>query len=121
MKKKEDLDKARQRYAESAREQLASWLAGKPVHNPHSPVVDFTDKDGKVVSSKVLDGNGECCPDFSCCRPELLWPTKMRESFILASPEKRDEMLRTSVVEAISRMVPEEKVYVAGKNLEESN
>jgi len=43
------------------RAQLALWLEGASVHN--------TDPD-------------ECCPDFSCCRPELLAPREERELFL---------------------------------------
>ncbi len=41
-------------------EQLNAWVAGDSKHN----TVD-----------------DECCPDFSCCRPELLAPKARREEF----------------------------------------
>jgi hypothetical protein len=34
----------------------------------------------------------ECCPDFSCCKPELLAPIRLREEF-LKNPASRDKML----------------------------
>ena len=52
--------------------QLVEWLRGNPVHN--------------VIRK-------ECCPDFSCCSPELLWPIERRREFVEASDEHRDEML----------------------------
>ena len=52
-------------------EQLAFWLLGKPLHN------------------RIRD---ECCPDFSCCQPELLWPEDRRREFVYGSDEKRNQM-----------------------------
>ena len=40
----------RLRYRERVRSQTLSWAQGRPYHN------------------KIDD---ECCPDFSCCRPDL--------------------------------------------------
>lgn len=51
--------------------QLADWLNGNPVH----------------------DGlRDECCPDFSCCHPELLWPKERRQEFAAASDQERVPM-----------------------------
>ena len=44
-------------------EQLAAWLEGNSFHN--------NDRD-------------ECCPDFSCCDPELLADKKTRQAFVNA-------------------------------------
>jgi len=44
-------------------EQLKLWLDGTPTHNPDSD---------------------ECCPDFSCCVPELLAPVEERFGFVQA-------------------------------------
>jgi hypothetical protein len=52
--------------------QLAEWLEGRPAHN--------TSRD-------------ECCPDFSCCRPELLAPRETREAFVRADQETRSHFL----------------------------
>lgn len=45
--------------------QLILWLFGKSIHN------DVTD---------------ECCPDFSCCNPELKEPFKKRLKYALKYP-----------------------------------
>lgn len=45
---------------ESIKYQTEQWVLGIPWHN--------------VVRN-------ECCPDFSCCRPELLAPKEVRERF----------------------------------------
>ncbi len=41
-------------------EQVKEWVAGVSIHN---------------------DGRDECCPDFSCCHPELLASQKERARF----------------------------------------
>lgn len=51
-------------YKERAAAQLENWVAGKPEHN---------------------DIDGECCPDFSCCAPQLLSPIEQRQAFLRAS------------------------------------
>ena len=53
-------------------EQLRMWVDGDPVHN---------------------DETGECCPDFSCCKPELLAPEQEREKFAAATEDQRELML----------------------------
>ena len=61
-------------------EQLERWAAGESLH--------------------VMDAAGLpiCCPDFSCCRPEMRWPKEERERFIAAGEAERErivhEMLR---------------------------
>lgn len=46
------------------REQLDKWVAGESLHNHNTPVT-----------------GGECCPDFSCCIPELQALKATREEF----------------------------------------
>jgi len=46
-------------------EQLDLWLDGKSVHNDDAN----------------FDESG-CCPDFSCCKPELLVSIEDRELFV---------------------------------------
>jgi len=57
--------KVKDGYEERVKQQLEGWLNGNPQHN-------------------VIDD--ECCPDFSCCRPELLQPEEVRKSFAAARP-----------------------------------
>lgn len=47
-------------YKERSNNQLEEWVKGNPIHNK-------VDK--------------ECCPDFSCCKPEALQPKDIRETF----------------------------------------
>lgn len=58
----------------TSEEQLRRWVAGEPIHR------------GSLEA-------GECCPDFSCCRPELLAPTAERERFARATEGERERML----------------------------
>lgn len=55
-------------------EQLQRWVAGAPLHRG--------DRE-----------RGECCPDFSCCNPELLAPPAERERFARATAREREAML----------------------------
>lgn len=61
---------------ENSAVQLQQWVIGQSTH--------------------VRVGEGEkfeCCPDFSCCKPELLAPRDVREEFMAATEEKRHRML----------------------------
>lgn len=53
-------------------EQLQRWVDGDPVHNDNHPA--------------GIEG-GECCPDFSCCKPDLLAPPEVRQAFQRACEE----------------------------------
>jgi hypothetical protein len=72
-------------------EQLAEWLKGNSIHN--------ADRD-------------ECCPDFSCCRPELLADEATRRAFV-EHPEARDQMLMVFLGAGLAKMT-EKAVHVAG-------
>lgn len=52
-------------------DQLERWVAGDPQHNFET---------------------GECCPDFSCCKRDLLAPEDERRAFQRADPAGRNEM-----------------------------
>ena len=56
-------------------EQLALWVDGKAVHNG------------------ATRKQGECCPDFSCCMPGMMWPEDRRKAFAAADDETRERML----------------------------
>lgn len=65
-------------------EQLELWVNGNSVHN-HERTIILEDKDG---SEKVIQmEGGECCPDFSCCKPQLQWPEETRFRFYKARLE----------------------------------
>ena len=51
---------------------LQLWVMGNPVHDHQG---------------------GECCPDFSCCKPHLLATEEERKEFVSATPARRASML----------------------------
>lgn len=53
-------------------EQLRRWVSGESVHR----LID--DVEG-----------GECCPDFSCCKPKLMADESIRRAFASASDQER--------------------------------
>ncbi len=48
--------------------QLKEWQAGRP---------------------QCPNTDSECCPDFSCCKAELLAPPDIRDAYIAATREER--------------------------------
>jgi len=79
-------------------EQLALWLSGEPT---------------------CPNDRKECCPDFSCCCPELLADEDVRQRFIAAEEEERHALLMgflgaamAKMAEGVDAKVPD--VYVAG-------
>ena len=73
--------------------QLVEWLRGNPRHNVF---------------------RNECCPDFSCCQPNLLWCLKQRREFVEASDEKREQMLFISLGSALEELGKRDSTYIAG-------
>jgi hypothetical protein len=78
-------------------EQLQSWLQGQPMHNPT---------------------RDECCPDFSCCHPELLAPEHVRKAFVDAHARgceaTKVNMLYMFLGRALQQRAPDAKVHLAG-------
>ena len=70
-------------YKERIEYQLKEWVSGNPIHN------------------QVED---ECCPDFSCCKPELLSPEDYRKTFTAANNEQREKMLFGFLGSALSEL-----------------
>ena len=63
--------------------------------------------DGRSICPSTT---GECCPDFSCCRPKLGWQLERRAAFVAADQETREKMRVGSIVAAASDAVV--KAYV---------
>lgn len=75
-------------------EQLQKWLNGESVHME------------------------QCCPDFSCCRPELLANKDVRERYVKAETEG-DESTRMEMLGMfLGAAMNTSEVYVAGLNPE---
>ena len=82
-------------------DQVKLWVAGKSVHN----------------GSKEHPFS-ECCPDFSCCYPDLLWPLELRLKFQSATTKERHSMLGM----ALSALIAKEcdvAVHVAGEGIKQ--
>jgi len=79
--------------ADGCDEQLTEWLKGNPVHN------------------EIRD---ECCPDFSCCQPDLLWPEEQRQEFVDAGDEKRNGMLMMALGGLLESQGKRDDTYIAG-------
>ena len=73
-------------------EQLDAWVAGNSIHKQDT---------------------NECCPDFSCCQPELGIPIEQRILF-RDHPEHQHKMLMVFLGALISSMTDKE-VYLAGE------
>lgn len=58
-------------------QQLQRWVAGR---------------------SQCPNTSGECCPDFSRCRPQLSWPVAKRRAFMAAPQHARERMLVSALV-----------------------
>lgn len=76
-----------------ADEQLELWVKGESVHN---------------------DERNECCPDFSCCKPNLLAPEHERRAFLEASQKGNHKATTSMLYEFLGRAFSSPAVYVAG-------
>ncbi len=74
-------------------EQLESWVSGNPQH-------DYI--------------HNQCCPDFSCCRPDLLAPIEVRELFLAAYKSDNERVIIRMCMEFLSRAFEEQSIYIAG-------
>ena len=76
-------------------EQLREWVNGNSIHNEELR---------------------ECCPDFSCCKPELLAPLEEREHFAEQHAKGDDSMLFLFLGRALNAVAPDKDVYLAGRD-----
>jgi hypothetical protein len=88
----------------TSQEQLALWVEGTPVHR-----------------GKKENPDNECCPDFSCCKPDLLQPKPVREAYVAADEATRMKLLGTFLQAALSVLAPDKSVYVAAGEPTEPN
>lgn len=73
-------------------EQLDAWVDGKPHHN---------------------NERDECCPDFSCCQPDLLAPEPARRAFRDAVVAGNENVYTAMLGQFLGGLVGD-KAYVAG-------
>src|SRR5271170_2025805 len=77
--------------APTPQEQLARWAAGESV---------------------CPNTKHDCCPDFSCCRPQLAWPMEKRAKYVAADQGTREKMLMGSLGAAIDDLMAGKKVHI---------
>jgi len=58
-------------------EQLENWVNGVSLHN---------------------DDRDECCPDFSCCNPDMHTPKEDRELFVKAYRSGNEEVVHKMLI-----------------------
>lgn len=79
-------------------EQVDEWVNGNPVHN---------------------DERDECCPDFSCCVPEVMASDQEREQFSEAyynnDTKTQNEMLSNFLQRMVTHKTSK-KVHIAGED-----
>ena len=82
----------------TSEEQLALWVSGNSQH----------------MGEKR--GEGQCCPDSSCCHPELLAPQEVREIFAGAWKNQNYQMTDRMLMEFLGKAFAQqgERVYIAG-------
>lgn len=83
-------------------QQLCDWVDGNPQHRHDTD---------------------ECCPDFSCCHPDIDTPREVRERFAEAyrcgDEQTQHTMLMMFLGEALARYDTSHKVYIAGEPVDE--
>lgn len=87
-------------YRERVNDQLIEWVKGNPIHNTQ---------------------DDECCPDFSCCHPDLLQSEEVRNAFLVADEAVRETMLFAFLGDGLAKIAPDAKVYIADGKTEIPN
>ena len=80
------------------KEQLRLWVEGESVHD--------SDEKGE-----------QCCPDFSCCKPELKAPKEERELFQQLYLDDKNNEYERMLMMFLGRALPlltDKRVYIAG-------
>lgn len=84
----------------SAQEQLERWVAGESIH--------------RIDESLPTRDKNECCPDFSCCKPEFLAPKEIREAFAAADEVTRLKFLAGFLGDLITKEYPDKQIHITG-------
>lgn len=81
------------------REQLYSWLQGVSVHNA------YTD---------------ECCPDYSCCQPNLLAVKSERIRFVRAYEDADEKVMQYMLQNFFLRSLADQDIPTPGADNNET-
>lgn len=107
----EEIKRINDAYDEGYEEQLKQWLIGNSIHNDKPKIIICADENGNVIDHQLLEC-GECCPDFSCCEPKLLWPTLQRALFV-----QRKDLRSKMLMMALTGLAAERgiNIHIAGE------
>ena len=72
--------------------------------------------DGQSTHLRTRDSY-ECCPDFSCCEPELQQPENIRRAFLASDEPGRAKWLRFFLDALISKVAPDRLALLTGKKV----
>jgi len=78
----------------SCEEQIAWWVAGDSFHSDHRGL------------------GPECCPDFSCCNPELLQPMEVRLAYQAAGEKQRGKLCMMFLGGMLAQAAPDLRAYI---------
>jgi hypothetical protein len=78
----------------SHEEQLDRWVAGESLHSDHRGLGE------------------ECCPDFSCCKPQLQQPYEVRRAFHAATEQQRMKFLMAFLGGFLANAMPDVRAYI---------
>lgn len=85
----------------SCEEQTDRWVAGESLHSDHRGL------------------GPECCPDFSCCHPDLLQPIEVRRAFKAANNRGRDKFCMQFLGAMLATSMPDVKAHITDGDPEE--
>lgn len=75
-------------------EQVDRWVSGESLHSDHR-------------------GCGpECCPDFSCCDPDLLQPLEVRRAFKRADSRERGKLCMVFLGGLLAKKRPDVRAHI---------
>jgi hypothetical protein len=86
-------------YKQSHDHQLNEWVKGISIHNNDASIKIVDDNDN-VIRTVEIKG-GECCPDFSCCKPQLGWSLELRQKFMDSDENTRQNMMFSMALPAL--------------------
>lgn len=75
-------------------EQTRRWVEGESLHSDHRSLGE------------------ECCPDFSCCNPELLQPVEVRRAFAAADQRTQNKFCMAFLGGLLAKQRPDLRAYI---------
>lgn len=80
-------------------EQVVAWVTGRNVH---------------VRTGRPAPNDYECCPDFSCCYPDLAQSKDVRSRFAYSDSLGRQRYYQIFLSAFVKRVAPKGRVHVVG-------